>query len=316
MGNKIHSSYNMVTLGGGKRNYTRSGSHTLMTLRGGGYGSYKPQRPHKSGFGGGFMSGLQVSGALLATIVVAVLAGVWIGMSAAPPHTRKADTSAGLAYMDTLAQRSPEEVDTILRERHPSILEGWDDISDINGDNVWQVFKEYVILGDSRAVGFYYYGFLSEDRVMAEASTTINKIDELAPRVEALQPRYIFIAYGVNDVGLGLWPTPQDYADDTIRKIEMLKEKIPDAQFVVSSILPVQGSALDKNPAWYNIPDYNNALAETCEANKVIFADNSQIVQEHADLYDADKIHMQRDFYQYWGKNLIEAVYNNENHIV
>lgn len=315
----VRSSYSSYgALGSQKRKYTRSGSRTaIMTLGSSGYGSYGSRSSFRGGFGGGFISGLQFSGALVVTAVVAVLVVIWIGTAVAKPRTRKADTSAGLAYLDTLEQRNPDDVDAILRERHPSILEGWGSIDEISGDNVWQVFKDYVILGDSRAVGFDVFGFLNPERVLAGAGDNINKIDEHLSQVEALQPRYVFIAYGINDVGIGLWPTAQKYADDVMRKIEMLREKVPDAQFVVSSILPVQGVAFQQNPAWYDIPDYNQALAETCKEKGIIFADNDQIVQEHVDLYDpGDYIHLQRDFYQYWGKNLIEAVYNNENHIV
>lgn len=312
----VRSSYSSYgTLGSQKRKYTRSGSRTaIMTLGSGGYGSYGSRSSSRGGFGGGFISGLQLSGALVATAIVAILVVIWIGTAVAKPHTRKADTAAGLAYLDTLEQRNPDDVDAILRERHPSILEGWGSIDEISGDNVWQVFKDYVILGDSRAVGYDVYGFLNPERVLAGAGDNINKIDEHLSQVEALQPRFIFIAYGINDVGIGLWPTPQDYADDMMRKIGTLQEKAPNAQIIVSSILPVQG--VPENPAWYEIPEYNQALADTCKAQGIIFADNSQIVQEHIDLYDADNVHMQRDFYQYWGKNLIEAVYNNENHTV
>ena len=45
-----------------------------------------------------------------------------------------------------------------------------------------------------------------------------------------------------------------------------------------------------------------------CEENGYPYIDNTQIVEEHSDLYDEDGIHLQEDFYEYWAVNMLAEV--------
>ena len=63
----------------------------------------------------------------------------------------------------------------------------------LEGDGVWKAFEErnYVLLGDSRFVGFSAYGFLEEDRVLADNGAVITKILDHLEEFERLAPEEV-----------------------------------------------------------------------------------------------------------------------------
>ena len=99
----------------------------------------------------------------------------------------------GRGYCRRLRRKKPRAVEEQLRQiEHQHVLaEREQRIQELidNQNGVWKYFENYVILGDSRAVGFSYFGFLDESRVLAESGATIlqvsEKLDELA-ELEAL----------------------------------------------------------------------------------------------------------------------------------
>ena len=59
-----------------------------------------------------------------------------------------------------------------------------------------------MILGDSRAVGFYFHEFLPEEQVMAEGGGIITDATKYLDQLKTLNPDMILLCYGLNDVGL------------------------------------------------------------------------------------------------------------------
>ena len=41
------------------------------------------------------------------------------------------------------------------------------------------------------------------------------------------------------------------------------------------------------------------------EENGYQFIDNTMVAQEHADLYEADGLHLKKEFYKYWAANML-----------
>ena len=76
---------------------------------------------------------------------------------------------------------------------------------------------------------------------------------------------------------------------------------------VVSSILPAQDPAFEKSSKWRNIPEWSEAVGAACAENGIPFADNTEICQTYADLWQPDGIHVRPEFYPYWAANLILA---------
>ncbi len=236
--------------------------------------------------------------------------------SGCKPNEEEQRCSEGVAYLKALEAQSPDAVEEklrqieqqhILREREQRIQSLIDDRS-----GVWKYFENYVILGDSRAVGFSYFGFLDESRVLAESGATILQVSQRLDELAKLNPSTVFLCYGLNDLGVGRWDQPSDYAEGFAKMIESLRRTLPKAKIVVSSILPARDAALETQERWGRIPEFNAAIEAYCKENGLIFADNEAICQEHADLWEGDGIHVKSTFYPYWAANLIIASWGED----
>lgn len=175
--------------------------------------------------------------------------------------------------------------------------------------NVWAQFQDYVLLGDSRAVGFSYYGFLSDARVIADGGNTIRDVETHKGEIEALAPAYVIFCYGLNDAGIGYWMDGESYAEEFMEIIEDLRADLPNTKFVVSSVLPSTDYALALNPGWKRIELFNAALTVTCPQHNVVFVNNDGIAAQYMDtLWDEDGVHLQPEFYPYWANNLLQGM--------
>lgn len=227
------------------------------------------------------------------------------------------EVEEGIEFLSALEKKDPAEVDNIrlqrqsermaaqLEEEHRAQL-----ISDIKNDtaDIWAVFNDYVILGDSRALGFSYYKFLEYRRVMAAGGNTIRNISEHIDEIKNINPSYIYICYGLNDIGIGFWKTSESYASEMVEIVQGLHEELPNAKIIVSSILPAAQEGLKKNPAWKKVPEFNAAVESACAENGITFANNDEISAEYIDsLWQTDGVHLRVPFYKYWGKNLMLA---------
>ena len=130
--------------------------------------------------------------------------------------------------------------------------------------------------------------------------------------IVALQPKYIFLCYGLNDISIGIWSTKEEYVADLLDYIADLRENLPDAVIVVSSILPARDPAFELSSKWYQIPDFSAAIAEACGEIGVVFVDNTEICDTYADYWQPDGIHVRPEFYPYWARNLIVGIIRNE----
>ena len=125
---------------------------------------------------------------------------------------------------------------------------------------IWDHFDNYVILGDSRALGFSEYDFLDHTRVLAGIGETIWAIQNKLPDVAALSPAYIYVCYGVNEVEGQAWSGGEAYAAELEQWIGKLRGAAPGARIIVSSILPVTETAVSRSAALDKLPEYNTAL--------------------------------------------------------
>lgn len=256
-----------------------------------------------------FVVGLAVLGVLVWTLMGLIFDG---------NHAEENETQEGIAYLESLETKNPAAIDESLAAIRKKRMEVERDailqklLSDEN--DVWSMFHDYVILGDSRAVGFYYYDFLEKSRVLADGGNTIRDIEGHLDEMKALNPSYIFLCYGLNDVSIGYWDSPEEYAEEFMQICATLKQELPNARIIVSSILPARDPAFDIASSWREIPTYSDVVQKACEENDIVFVDNSQTCEDHADLWDIDGIHVRREFYSYWARNLIVAVIEDETY--
>lgn len=232
----------------------------------------------------------------------------------------------GRAFLASLDARTPVEMEYMIseaRKEHEKELEKEayrlkreEYRESLEGNRLWEAFDDFVFLGDSRVVGFDVYGLLPSERILADAGDTINSIADRMETIRSLSPKYIFISYGINDIGIGFWPTAEEYASAFSEKLHTLQAEFPDAEIYVNSIIPPRGDAAQAYPVWQGLPEYSEAVRQMCGREGFAFIDNASLIEEHMDLYDIDGVHMQPDFYRYWAENQLLAVFDRKNGVL
>lgn len=239
------------------------------------------------------------------------------------------DIAQGVAYLEALEQQDPDAVDQILRQRRLEQLarEREELLRQIKAgeQDPFPLFQDAVILGDSRAVGFFYYGFVDESRDLTGSGETILDIPKKLDALQAMNPRYVYLAYGLNDIKIGHWGSLQAHISEYLDRVQDIRERLPEAVIVISSVLPyhdpnartdatgetppTSGSSLTEadRKRLAQIPEWNRLMADAAREHGVIFVDNSAICQEYENLWEKDGIHVSKSFYPHWGKNLIVA---------
>ena len=186
--------------------------------------------------------------------LIAILAVVLIIVKHSQ-NSKTAEVQAGVAYLESLEAQSAEDVETQIKQINKENLakEREEIIRKLESGelDVWSQFKDYVLMGDSRAVGYEYWHFLPDDHVIASAGATIREIKTNMETVVAMNPSYVFLCYGLNDVSIGFWPTPEDYVEEFTQTLKELESRIPGVKIIVSSILPAQDPAFQRSQKWY-----------------------------------------------------------------
>ena len=230
------------------------------------------------------------------------------------PKATDAQVASGRQWLLEQEQHDPADVDAQLKAIRQAELAAKKDewLSELQSGtiSVWAQFDDYAVLGDSRTMGFSYYGYMPSERVLADSGATINKVADHMDELKKLAPTSIFLTYGINDVGIGYWPTPEDYVNKMDETLQLLADELPDARVYVNSIIPAIDPAFDRGPAWRKIPDYNAAVKAYCEENGVPYIDVTELCAENQSLYQADGVHMMGEFYPKWAVCMISEVYD------
>ena len=273
-----------------------------------------------------FYGGQVICGALIAAgLMAAVLrfGNTAAGSAAAPEAERilqSLENGGDPASIDRMVE-SREESRFVEEERSRILAaaaegftrDGWQSSADKdkgNGDKgVWAKFKDYVLLGDSRAVGFSYYGFLESRRVLAQSGATILSIPAHYGELKSLNPAYVIFCFGLNDAESSRWPDGEKYAEDLMGYIEEIREFLPDAKFIVSSVLPTTNKTMERSPQWKRLELYNASLQVVCPEHDVVFVNNDGISAEYIDtLWAPDGVHVDSAFYVYWANNIFDGM--------
>jgi len=239
-----------------------------------------------------------------------------LGMEAADPGEidevikarRKAELeairAAREAELEAIRAQQADELAAMREERYAALSEG--------GPALWGLYADAVLVGDSRVVGFSYYGFLPEGRVLAELGATILGVSGRIGAMRSLDPAYVILSFGANDLVSYLWPTGPEYAARYGQVVAELKEALPDAMIVVNSIPAIRESSLHTQEIYYRVPEFNDALRQMCAETGAVFVDNDAVADAHTEMYAGDGIHFAPGFYPYWGANIMESILEAE----
>lgn len=208
----------------------------------------------------------------------------------------------GINYLKSLEDKDSAEINTKVKKLKK---EQNKEYMDKNDEAVWTGFEDAVIMGDSRAVGFSYYNFMSEEQVYAEKGALITSVRDHIDEVKAFNPGQVYICFGLNDLQSGQWPTSDSYSEQCAEIIELLKEELPQCDVYLNSILPVTEATEALDQIYSSIPEYNDSMKQMCEEKGYNYIDNTTMAQEHMDLYETDGLHLQSAFYTYWATNML-----------
>ena len=218
----------------------------------------------------------------------------------------------GIAYLESLEQLDPAEVMEVRQAIYQAEINAKRDqiLLQLNNGTMdpFSLIKDYVLLGDSRAVGFWYRNFLDRSNVLADGGHTIRNLASYVDTIVAKNPSQIFLCYGLNDSSIGYWDTAEEYVTEYMETVKTIREKLPNATIVVSSILPAKDPAFEKSAKWRAIPEWSAALEAACKENGVLFANCDYLAVSYPNLWDPDGIHFRKEFYPYWASCLVAAM--------
>ena len=261
----------------------------------------KKARGNKRKSGGNFRILILVFAVILVVILAMTL------VSHFKKEKAQEKNAKGVAYLKSLEKQDVSKIQKKIKSNRASIGLA---LADTDESAVWAAMTDEVILGDSRAVGFSYYEFMSEDHVFAESGKQITDAVAYLDQLEALQPTEIFLCYGLNDIKSGNWPTADAYATEYETQVKTLKKKLPDTTIYINSILPATGEGLASDSVYSQIDEYNSQLKSMCEKNDWPYIDNTDVAKAHEDLYETDGLHLVREFYKYWAANMLSQLEN------
>ena len=96
---------------------------------------------------------------------------------------------AGIGYLELLEKKDPANVIEARRQIYDTKLAARRDqlVNQLTNGSVdpFTMFKDYCIMGDSRAVGFWYHHYLDKSRCIADGGHTIR---DITANMDALVP--------------------------------------------------------------------------------------------------------------------------------
>ncbi len=228
-----------------------------------------------------------------------------------------AATKDGISYLKKLDARETSAIEARLKEAKDAKLEAeidqrMQELTDGTID-VWSLFDDAVLMGDSRIEEISNYEFLPKNRVLGHLGANIRKIKEDEDALVALSPSYIFLGYGLNDTEMtDWWPDAETYVKEYRQILEEMQQKLPNSKIYVNSILQAQDWTFEEYPTYASIPEWNEAIRKMCEELNIGYIDCDELTEEHEDLYEGDGIHFLPDFYKLWMAKLWSDVYGDE----
>ena len=119
----------------------------------------------------------------IAIVLVAILVFAVIGaVSSAFEKKEEVEdvTAAGIAYLEAREKKDPGSVMQARQDIYQAKINAQRTqlINQLTNGTMdpFSLFKDYVLMGDSRAVGFWYRDFLEKSRVLADGGHTIRNL--------------------------------------------------------------------------------------------------------------------------------------------
>ena len=169
-------------------------------------------------------------------------------------------------------------------------------------------FENSVFMGDSITEGFAFNEILPRESVIAGAGTTAGFIyDDIGDLIEK-KPDNIFIMLGSIDILMPVEDPKELFRNELTKLINKIKEELPESKIYLQSITPVTQEAIEQEPRYVKIGEYNEVLEDLAVTLPVNYINLEQLVQDNSDLYAEDGIHFKKEFYQLWLEYLLKLI--------
>ena len=169
-------------------------------------------------------------------------------------------------------------------------------------------FEKSVFIGDSITEGFVFNEILPKEAVIAGAGATAGfTYDDIGDLVEK-QPDNIFIMLGSIDILMPVDDPKKLFRNDLTKLINKIKEELPECKIYLQSITPVTQGAIEQEPRYVKIKEYNEVLKDLAVTLPVNYINLEELMQDNSDLYAEDGIHFKKEFYQLWLEYLLKLI--------
>ncbi len=164
--------------------------------------------------------------------------------------------------------------------------------------NFKEIFSNCIVMGDSIASGLSSYDILtSSEAVTKIGSLTFEAARDQLPSAAAMNPKVLFVAYGLNDT-ISFGSDVENFKITYEDFLTSAQEQMPNTTIYSILILPVQEKALESQPEFQYIDTYNQAIIEVCEEQGIAYMNLG--FTERDSYFDTDGLHMYPDFYYGW----------------
>ncbi|MBP3877251.1 MAG: hypothetical protein J6E44_04760 [Lachnospiraceae bacterium] len=256
-----------------------------------------------------------IAAAVCAAAVLAVILLVVPRLTRGSTGRDQALIEQGIAYLRDLESRDISVVQNAVKEVRMAKARAQveERLAKLENDelDLWACFDDAVILGDSRADDFEYNGFLPRSKILAALGDYCLDAEDYLDQVEETNPSQIIFTYGMNDVD-GIWNNAEDFISAYAKVINEFRDRVPNAEYYVCSIIPANQHAIDNDPNYENIPEYNDAIRQMCTDLNVVFIDLDDLMVGHEDLYDTDGQHFFPELYPLWAKSMLRSIFEYE----
>lgn len=187
----------------------------------------------------------------------------------------------------------------------------------------FSILDNCAFIGNSRVIALKNYGLvkngyavvgLTVDTIFTKsvAGSTIPVIDELSGK----NFDKVFIMLGDNECG---WSSKDVFVEKYSRVIAAVKERVPDAEIYLQSILPVSQTASDTSPFGVtnaNIDKMNVLIEELAADNGVKYINPASALKNSngvlPDEASSDGIHLNKKYCKIWLTYIIDNVFSEE----
>ena len=169
-------------------------------------------------------------------------------------------------------------------------------------------FENSVFIGDSITEGFVFNEILPKEAVIAGAGATAGfTYDDIGDLVEK-KPDNIFIMLGSIDILMPVDDPKELFRNDLTKLINKIREELPECKIYLQSITPVTQGAIEQEPRYVKIKEYNEVLKDLAVTLPVNYINLEELMQDNSDLYAEDGIHFKKEFYQLWLEYLLKLI--------